>query len=586
MRIFGALSEANGWRLGRAGSVFRLTDIQISLITCYMTTLDQAVVASEPVPALSHALHDINVRLVGQNKFLPALTELMCLAKDHVMSANLWVLIGLVYARMSNWSAAIGALETAIALDDRAQGAHQLLALAVFSIGQREQACQMVDEACKRSSENNAWLLRAYIHAHSSRSPELALKVAQDWGRRFADPFTRKAKPLVVRDRSPRKKLKIGYVTADFREHSVAFFMEPVLKFHNHDEYEVHVYSNGPWDHFTPKLRMHVRYWDDVMALSDKELHQKIRDDEIDVLVDLSGFTHGHRLGVFAQRAAPVQVTWVGYMQTLGMKAMDYRLVDKGVAPPSHAPYYSEALFQMPVMGCYTPPTYAPFCETLPMERNGYPTLVSPNSSAKITGEMMDAWAQILHAREDARLIILVKEPDADAAQADMQPRVEAAGMPLDRVFVMPQQPLNNFMELGHIADIMLDTAPMSGGTTIFHSLWMGLTVVTMNGERGVDASAARILQNIGADAEIASNTEEYVQAALRLMDDPERLLRQRLAAREQLENCGYMQFSTRIADLEKSFRLMWLNWLRGNKKYLDTDVDVDALLQEMEPAL
>jgi protein O-GlcNAc transferase len=551
-----------------------------------MTTLDQALVASEPAPILSDALHDINVRLIGQNKFLPALTELMCLAKEHVMSANLWVLIGVVYARMSNWSAAIGALETAIALDERAHGAHQLMALALFSVGQREQACQMVDEACKRSSENNAWLLRAYIHAHSSRSPELALKVAQDWGRRFADPLTRKAKPLVIKDRNPRKKLRIGYVTADFREHSVAFFMLPVLKFHNHEDYEIHVYSNGPWDHYTPQLRMHVQHWEDVIALSDKELTQKIRDDGIDVLVDLSGFTHGHRLGVFAQRAAPVQVTWVGYMQTLGMKAMDYRLVDNGVAPPSHAPYYSEALFQMPFSGCYAPPVYSPLCEVLPMERNGYPTLVSPNSSAKITDEMLSVWSKILHARRDARLIILVKELDADAAQEDMQPRVEAAGMPLDRVFVMQQQPLNNFMELGHIADIMLDTAPISGGTTIFHALWMGLTVVSMDAERGVDAVAARILRTVGADAAITRNADEYIQAVLDLMDDPERLLRQRLGAREQMQNCGYMNFAERTADVEKSFRLMWINWLRGNKKILDTQVDMDALLQEMEPAL
>lgn len=551
-----------------------------------MTTLDQAVVASEPVPVLSHALHDINVRLIGQNKFLPALTELMCLAKDHVMSANLWVLIGVVYARMSHWKAAISALETAMALDERVQGARQLMALALFSVGQREQACQMVDEACKRSSENNAWMLRAYIHAHSSRDPELALKVAQDWGRRFADPLTRKAKPLVVRDRNPRKKLKIGYVTADFREHSVAFFMLPVLKFHNHDDYEIHVYSNGPWDHFTPQMRMHVQYWNDVMALCDKELNQKIREDEIDVLVDLSGYTHGHRLGVFAQRAAPVQVTWVGYMQPLGMKAMDYRLVDSGVAPPSHASYYSEALFQMPFSGCYAPPAYAPMCESLPMERNGYPTLVSPNSSAKITDEMLVVWARILHARKDARLIILVKELDADAAQADMQPRVEAAGMPLDRVFVMPQQPLNNFMELGYIADIMLDTAPLSGGTTVFHALWMGLTVVSMDAERGVDAVAARILRTVGADAEITRNVDEYINAALNLMNDPERLLRQRLGAREQMQNCGYMNFAERTADVEKSFRLMWINWLRGNKKILDTQIDVDALLREMELTL
>ncbi|WP_291588234.1 glycosyltransferase [Comamonas sp. UBA7528] len=542
-----------------------------------MTTLDQAVVASEPVPALSHVLNDINVRLIGKNKFLPALTELMCLTKDHVTSANLWLVIGVVYARMSYWTAAIGALETAIALDERVQGAHPLLALAVFSIGRREQACQMVDEACKRSKENNAWMLRAYIHAHSSRSSEVALKVAQDWGRRFADPLTRKAKPLVVRDRSPRKKLKIGYVTADFREHSVAFFMEPVLKFHNHEEYEIHVYSNGPWDHFTPKLRMHVQHWDDVMELSDKELTQKIRDDGIDVLVDLSGYTQGHRLGVFAQRAAPVQATWVGYIQPLGMKAMDYRLVAPGLVPPSLAPYFSEALFQLQASACYEPPAYAPLCEVPPMVRNGYPTLVSPNSSAKITDQMLRLWARILHERTDARLIIMVKEGDADAAQADMQPRVEAAGFPLDRVSVMHQQPLNHFMEVGHIADIMLDTAPISGGTTTLHSLWMGMPVVTLDAERAVDASSAYLLRELGLETEIAQTEEEYLQIAMRLMADPERLCVQRENIRAHMRSSIFMDYAAYAADVEKSFRIMWLNWLRGDKRDLSLDVDVEA---------
>lgn len=542
-----------------------------------MTTVEQAAVASEPVPMLSHALHDINVRLIGQNKFLPALTELMCLAKDHVTSANLWVLIGVVYARMSHWTDAIGALETAIALDERVHGAHQLLALAVFSIGQREQACQMVDEACKRSSENNAWLLRAYIHAHSSRSPEVALKVAQDWGRRFADPLTRKAKPLVVRDRSPRKKLRIGYVTADFREHSVAFFMLPVLRAHTHDDYEIHVYSNGPWDHYTPQLRMHVQHWEDVMALSDKDLHQKIRDDQIDVLVDLSGHSHGHRLGVFAQRAAPVQVTWVGYIQPLGMKAMDYRLVASGLVPPSLAPYYSETLFQLQASACYEPPSYSPLCEVPPMVRNGYPTLVSPNSSAKITDQMLRLWARILHERTDARLIIMVKEGDADAAQADMQPRVEAAGFPLDRVSVMPQQPLNHFMEVGYIADIMLDTAPISGGTTTLHSLWMGMPVVTLDAERGVDACSAYVLRELGLEADIAQNEDEYVQIAMRLMADPERLCVQRENIRAHMGSSVFMNYAAYVADVEKSFRIMWLNWLRGDKRDLSLDVDVDA---------
>jgi predicted O-linked N-acetylglucosamine transferase (SPINDLY family) len=548
-----------------------------------MTTVDQAVAAATPAPSLSNALHDINVRLIAQNKFVPALTELMILAKDHVTSAKLWLLIGVVYTRMSNWSDAIGALQASIALDPQEHTARRLLALANFSIGRREQACEMIDEVCKRASQNGSWLLRAYIHAHSHRSSERALRVAQDWGRRFADPLTRKAKPLQVRDRSPRKKLKIGYVTADFREHSVAFFMLPVLKFHNHEDYEIHVYSNGPWDHFTPQLRALVSYWDDVMEFSDEALYQKIRADEIDVLVDLSGFTHGHRLEVFARKAAPVQVTWLGYLQTLGMKSMDYRLVAPGLVPPSQAPYYSEALFQLRASACYAPPSYSPLCEVPPIARNGYPTLVSPNSSAKITDAMLKVWARILIERSDARLIIMVKELDANAAQADMQPRVEAAGFPLDRVSVMHQQPLNQFMEIGHIADVMLDTAPISGGTTTLHSLWMGMPVVTLDAERGVDACSAYALRELGFDSDIAQTENEYVQIALRLMADSDRLCAQRHTVRGHMQSSVFMDYAAYTADLEKSFRIMWLNWLRGDKRDLGVDVDIGARIEALE---
>lgn len=527
--------------------------------------------------SVEHALRDIDVNYQQKNHFLEALTQLMVLAKDHVTNAKVWFHIGHVYTRMANWSGAMGALDTALALNSQLHEAKVLKALALFSLGRREEACALIDQAVKRLPTSVAWMMRAYLHAHSSSNPQLALDTAFDWGRRFADPLTRKAKPLRVADRSPRKKLKIGYVTADFRQHSVAFFMLPVLMHHNHEEVDVCVYNNGPWDALTPQLRMQVPVWHDVMGMSQAALYQQIRDDQIDILVDLSGYTHGNCLGVFAQRAAPVQVTWVGYIQPLGMKAMDYRLVAPGLVPPSMAPYYSEALFQLRASACYAPPTYAPLCEVPPMVRNGYPTLISPNSSAKITDRMLRLWARILHERTDARLIIMVKEGDSDAAQADMQPRVEAAGFPLDRVSVMHQQPLNQFMEVGHIADIMLDTAPISGGTTTLHSLWMGMPVVTLDAQRGVDACSAYLLRELGLEADIAQNEEEYVQIARRLMADPERLCVQRENIRAHMRTSVFMNYKAYTADVEKSFRIMWLNWLRGDKRDLSLDVDVDA---------
>lgn len=326
-------------------------------------------------------------------------------------------------------------------------------------------------------------------------------------------------------------------------------------------------------------------HWHEIQGISDEAVCEKIRQDGIDVLVDLSGYTHGHRLGVFARRAAPVQVTWLGYMQTLGMKAMDYRLVDAGIAPPSHAPYYSESLFYLEAMACYAPPAYAPLCEEPPMLRNGYPTLISLNSSGKITDEMLRVWAKILHEREDARLIILVKEDSADAAQAHMQPRVEAAGMPLERVSVLHQQPLSQFMELGHIADIALDTSPISGGTTTLHTLWMGMPLVTLDGVRGVEASTAGLLRGLGFGGEIEQNLQGYVSAALSLMDRKSYLLELRRCIREQLRCSWVMDYASRTADLEKAFRLMWLNYLHEDRKTLHFSADLETLLSEMDAA-
>jgi protein O-GlcNAc transferase len=510
-----------------------------------------------------------------------ALTRFAAVLAIDPKRADAWLQIGRIYLKMENFAEAVPALETALALQPGMAEAQHALAYGLYCIGRRAQACEMIDLLCRRSSSSNAWAMRAFIHSHVSRDPLKALEVYSDWGRRFADPLTRKAKPLVVANRDPGKRLKVGYVTADFREHSVAFFMLPVLRHHNPEAVEVHVYSSGLRDGFTDTIQQSVPHWHDVMGVSDESLCDRIRRDGIDVLVDLSGHTAGHRLLTFARRAAPVQVTWLGFMQPLGMKAMDYRLVSVGT-PPEHEAHYSETLFRLGCMVTYAPPAYAPLCEEPPMLRNGYPTLISLNSSAKITDDMLRVWARILSGRTDARLIIMVKEQSSEAALAHMQPRVEAAGMPLDRVSVLHQQPLNQFMELGHVADVALDTSPISGGTTTLHALWMGLPIVALDAERAVDAATARTLRGLGFGGEVACDMDEYVQAALSLMDQPDRLTQQRLSVREQMRRSALMDYPTRTAQLEKAYRLMWLNWLREDRRDLSTRVNLDQCLDEI----
>ncbi|MBS7349884.1 MAG: glycosyltransferase [Comamonas sp.] len=553
-----------------------------------MTVKQRAsVMKSSSSPEVAQKLIDIEQQLIRSNRFVDALTALMQIASDNLKDAQVWLLVGLVYTRMAHWQHAIGVLETALQLDPNNNQAKQLMSLALFSIGQKEAACQLIDKVCKSGSATGPqWMLRAYLHQHTSSDPMHSLAVARDWGKRFADPFTKAAKLIKVKDLNPRKILKIGYVTADFREHSVAFFMQPVLAHHNPENVEVHVYSNGPSDAVTEQMRTLTPYWHDIQSLSDEQLYAQVRAEGIDVLVDLSGFTHGHRLGVFARRAVPVQVTWLGYMHTLGMKAMDYRLVDAAIAPPSHAAYYSEKLFQLTCMASYVPPLYSPLCDEPPMLRNGYPTLVSLNSSGKITDAMLCVWAKILHVREDARLIIMVKEDSADAAQAHMQPRVEAAGMPLERVSVMHQQPLNQFMEMGHIADLALDTSPVSGGTTTLHALWMGLYVIALDAERGVDASSARILQGLGIGHCVAATEDAYVERVLAFLNDPDELKKWRMLGREHIKATSLMDYTARTAELEKAYRLMWLNWLTGRCNTLNVTDDLDTYLAEMDAAV
>ncbi|PIF34909.1 putative O-linked N-acetylglucosamine transferase (SPINDLY family) [Delftia sp. 60] len=543
--------------------------------------LANAFAAAAQPPSIDSELTRIRA-MVDRAQFLEALSDLAQLVARDPRNSKVWLHIGFVYVRMSIWPQAMEALQMALEIEPRMPNAQRLLALALFSTGRRQEACDLIDDACRHAkNENTHWMTRAYIHSHTSSDPLKSLEVARDWGRRFADPLTRNAKPFPPRDRNPRKKLKVGYVTADFRQHSVAFFMRPVLEHHNPDNVEIHVYSSGRPDKMTEKLRALVPHWHDAVEQTDDQLYEQIRADGIDVLVDLSGFTLGHRLEVFARRAAPVQVTWLGYMHTLGMKAMDYRLVDAGIAPPNHAPYYSENLFQLACMASYAPPEYSPICEEPPMLRNGYPTLISLNNSAKITDEMLAVWARILHERQDARLIIMVKEQDPDAAQAHMQPRVEAAGMPLDRVSVLHQQPLDGFMELGHIADVALDTSPISGGTTTLHALWMGLPIVALDAERAVDASTARTLQGLGFGGEIASDINEYIKAALHLMGDAERLRIMRLSVRSNLERSVLMDYASRTTDLEKAYRLMWINWLSSDLKNLSITMDLESAFAE-----
>ena len=515
----------------------------------------------DPVDAVQLALLEGEACEVRQDYPRAILYYMEALAANP-QYVDAWCRLGRIFMLGSNWSRAIEVLKTTLQLSPGLPYAQKFLALAHFNLGHREQALILIEEAARLSHESNIWVLRAWIRSNIDKDPARTLAVFQDWGRRFADPLTRKAVPFQKQDRRPGKKLRVGYVTADFRVHSIAFFMQPVLKHHDPAQVEVYVYSGGKRDYITDVMQQDVPHWYDTLGMPDDALYQLIRSHQIDVLVDLSGHTAGNRLLVFARRAAPVQVTWLGFMNTLGMKGMDYRLTDGATDPAGSDAFYSEKLFRLECMASYVPPTHAPLREQLPMAANGYPTLISLNNSFKVTDAMLRVWARILALQVDARLIIMVKESTPDAARAAMQQRVEDAGLPLERVSVVPQLPLDQFMELGFMADMALDTSPVSGGTTTMHALWMGLPVVALDALRAIDSSSARILAGIGLGELVAADEETYIGITVELLQSPQRLAHYRATNRAVLQASVLMDYCARTAEVEAAYRLMWLNYL------------------------
>ncbi|PPC81869.1 MAG: glycosyltransferase [Methylotenera sp.] len=485
--------------------------------------------------------------------------------------ALLWHKIGMVYLQIEKYYQAFENLSFALTLNPKNTETMHGLAVANFFLGNFEDSCKYIDEACKLVPNNHIYAIdRASIRSVYNPDPHYKFTLYREWGRRFADPLEIKNRPFNY-DPSPDRKLRIGYVSGDMRDHAVAFFMEPVFANHDKNKVEVHIYSNSQVnDAVTARLKKLVPYWHDVTKITDEALYELIRSHKIDVLVDLSGHTKGQRLFVFARRAAPVQVTWLGYMGgTLGMQAMDYRITDFGTDPVGKEEFYVETLFRMRCMACYQPPADCEITPLPPMLSSGTPTLISLNGSRKITDEMLLLWGKILEQRKDAQLFIQVQENSDEDCIATMEPRLRKANLPLDRVILSPHVPLQEFMKRGSIADVALDTHPVSGGTTTLHTLWMGLPIVTFRGHDSVSSTTSATLTEFGLEKWVADNDDEYIQHVLALLNNLETLIEHRKNIRNMMQNSLLMNYKEQYQELEGLYQRMWLNYLLGEKRFV-----------------
>ncbi len=409
-------------------------------------------------------------------------------------------------------------------------------------------------------------------------SPDVVFRRHLEWARLYEQPLLGNP-DFSARNRDPRRRLKIGYVSGDFVNHPVGILLRDVLRHHDRTQVEVHCFSMViRADDVLPELREAADHWEDVFFLSDDEFVELVRKKEIDILVDLSGHTAYHRLLAFARRPAPIQAEWIGYFHSTGMNSIDYFITDPHTTPPGCDQLFSEIPVYLPHSRfCYDPPHYAPAVAAPPCERNGFITFGSFNRLSKLTDEVVAAWSRILSGVPDSRLVLkagfLLEQQVIDRVAA----RFEALGVARDRLELRDRSPHGEmYLQFGDI-DIALDTFPFTGGMTTLDALWMGVPVVTVVGHTMVSRQSYSALANIGLADELAfDSVGAYVRGAIALARDPVRVAALRREIRPRVEASPLRQAARFAKDIESLMRAMWRAWCEGKK--LPNAVDTKEL--------
>lgn len=474
-----------------------------------------------------------------------------------------------VYQRVSQHSGAVTHARQAIRLDPTLLGAHNNLGCSLKSLGLLKEAIASFDRVLE--------LDPGHVTAHSNRlfaklyaegvPPADYAADAGRFGARFADPLLRR-RPF-ANDRDPDRRLRIGIVSGDLCIHAVARFIEPFLQHLDRTRFETRAYmTHAGEDAVSDRLRLLFEGWHNVAALDDDAAADLIEAEAIDILVDLSGHSAGHRLLVFARKPAPVQVTWIGHPATTGLSAIDYRLTDFGHdAPGLSDALHTETLWRLPgVSATYQPPTNLPPArERLPFEVNGFVTFGVTNRLEKIGDRALQTWGEILRALPEARLFMVVADVETPEIRAQVEARLSRAGVPLDRLDLHPRV-LAGYFELYHRFDIALDSFPYNGGTTSCDTLAMGVPFITLVGTQAVARAGFAVLRAVGLEELAAGTPEDYAARAIALARDPDRLRAIRAGLRERVCASPLMDHARLAAEVGEAFRAMWRRWVDANR--------------------
>ncbi|MEM7408031.1 MAG: tetratricopeptide repeat protein [Pseudomonadota bacterium] len=482
--------------------------------------------------------------------------------------------LGRLLYQQNEVSQALDMLRRAHRLGDRSAALMSSLPGALMSMGQHEAGLKIASESAQTHPDDHRLHSSRLLALNYTnlRSAESVARAHREWGNRCADdiagyppPTDAEAFGLEIRP----KRLRLGIVSADLRQHSVSYFATPLLANLDRERFEVVVYHTHPnRDDTTVRLISSADRWHNVAELADRELLRCIRADGIHLLLDLNGHTAYNRLPVFAARAAPVQLTYAGYPNTTGLEAMDYRVVDCITDPASEndEEHYTETLVRLPeTFLCYAPGSGRPSRRV--REQSGWLTFGCFNNPQKITGDVLATWLEILRTVQRSRLL-LKSRVSGDRGYVTRTTRYfTERGISQKRLEFRPYATsAADGMAVYQHVDIALDTFPYNGTTTSCEAMWMGVPVITLRGAAHAGRVGASLLCAAGLSELVAEDRAGYVDAAVTLASDADRLYRLSAGLRDQMQQSALMNAPAFARRFESALDHVWERFLDASR--------------------
>jgi len=467
--------------------------------------------------------------------------------------------LGNALRKLGKFDQAIEAYHAAISLRATYPTAYSGLSDAFGELGDADQAI-----ACRRrtlevtpgSPQLDSNLLFTLLYS-DRLSPAQLRQEAEAWARQYGGASKL---PPPANDRDPDRTLRVGYLSPDFRGHTIAHLIEPILMAHDRDRFQVFCYSSvAKPDSITSRLKLLAGAWRDVRNSSDDQTAAIIRQDEIDILVELAGHMGDNRLMVLARRPAPLQVQ-LGYAGTTGLPEVDYRITDAHCDPAGTEAFYTERLVRLPHCAWPYQPNDVPEPGPLPALRAGHITFGCLNKTIKITSDAAELWCKILQRVSGSRLILL-SPPD----NRGLIERFTRHGLEPARLILIPRLSGEDYLRLfSDRIDIALDTFPYNGDTTTCDGLWMGVPLISLAGDAFVSRRGVSHLVNVGLDDLVAQTREQYVDKAVALANNLPALADLRAGLRQQTAKSPLTDGVRYARNLEAAFRQIWAKWCKA----------------------